>query len=353
MVVPNDDFERSLAFAEIAIGQLKALKQPAFPRNYEIWYTYAAGNNANLNAAVNEALAKSGGLGDKDIARIYDDLVSPQRFTETIDQFGVKVMNKISQVLAMVQTAAGDATQYSESLADASRAIARADGDPDSLHIIVESLVESTREMEARNRTLQDRLNDSNREISQLKENLEAARTESLTDPLTTLANRKYFDMAIARLIADAEASGEPLSLLIIDIDHFKKFNDTFGHLTGDQVLRLVALTVKQNVKGQDIAARYGGEEFVVLLPHTNSRHAITVAEHIRKAVMGKELMKRSTGESLGRITISIGVATRRRGDTAASLIERADRYLYKAKNSGRNRVAAETEPELPPAKVA
>ena len=150
-------------------------------------------------------------------------------------------MNKIGQVLAMVQIAAGDATQYSESLADATSALVRAGADSDSLHVIVESLVESTREMEARNRTLQDRLNDSKREISQLKENLEAARTESLTDPLTTLANRKYFDMAITRLMADGDASGEPLSLLITDIDHFKKFNDTFGHLTGDQVLRLVA----------------------------------------------------------------------------------------------------------------
>ena len=87
------------------------------------------------------------------------------------------------------------------------------------------------------------------------------------------------------------------------DIDHFKKFNDTYGHLTGDQVLRLVALSVKQNVKGQDIAARYGGEEFAVVLPNTALRSALTVADHIRRAVMTKELMKRSTGEHLGRVT--------------------------------------------------
>ena len=101
------------------------------------------------------------------------------------------------------------------------------------------------------------------------------------------------------------------MSLIMTDIDHFKSFNDTWGHLTGDQVLRLVAMSMKQNVKGQDIAARYGGEEFAVVLPNTVLRSALTVADHIRRAVMSKELMKRSTGENLGRVTVSVGVATR------------------------------------------
>jgi diguanylate cyclase len=131
------------------------------------------------------------------------------------------------------------------------------------------------------------------------------------------------------------------------DIDHFKAFNDTWGHLTGDQVLRLVAISVKQNVKGQDIAARYGGEEFAVILPNTVLRSALTVADHIRRAVMSKELMKRSTGQNLGRVTISLGVATLHNGDTAQSLIARADACLYAAKRNGRNRVICETDPEF------
>ena len=110
------------------------------------------------------------------------------------------------------------------------------------------------------------------------------------------------------------------------DVDHFKKFNDTFGHLTGDQVLRLVAMSVKQNVKGQDIAARYGGEEFAVVLPNTALRAAITVGDHIRRAVMAKELMKRSTGEHLGRVTISVGVAVLR-PETTPQTPDRARRH--------------------------
>jgi diguanylate cyclase len=158
------------------------------------------------------------------------------------------------------------------------------------------------------------------------------------------LANRKHFDKSIERALALAETTGEPFTLMLTDIDHFKKFNDTFGHQTGDQVLRLVALAVKQNVKGQDIACRYGGEEFAVILPRTLLKPALTVAEHIREAVMAKELVKRSTGENLGRITISIGVSSWQEGDTAQSMIERADSALYFAKRSGRNRVCSELE---------
>jgi diguanylate cyclase len=133
------------------------------------------------------------------------------------------------------------------------------------------------------------------------------------------------------------------------DIDHFKSFNDHYGHQTGDQVLRLVALSVKQNVKGRDVAARYGGEEFVVALPSTSLQSAITVADQIRRAVMTKELMKRSSGERLGRVTISIGVAVMRPSDTPQLLIERADMCLYAAKRHGRNRVICEVDPEARP----
>jgi diguanylate cyclase len=139
---------------------------------------------------------------------------------------------------------------------------------------------------------------------------------------------------------------GEPLSLLMLDIDHFKSFNDNYGHLTGDQVLRLVGISMRQTIKGQDITARYGGEEFAVVLPNTPLRQALTVADHIRRAVMAKELKKKSTGELLGRVTLSVGVSTLQPGDDMDALIGRADACLYAAKRNGRNRVVCEVDPE-------
>jgi diguanylate cyclase len=343
----GDEHERTLAFCEIALGQIKALRQPAEPRNYEIWYHYATGYNPSLNKTINDLLARKGNLAATDIDDIYEAFLSSSRLGDRVDSMSGKVVGEIAQVMAMIDTAMGTASSYTESLADATSKLGSAK-DSNGLRAIIESLVQSTKEVERSNHALELRLKASKQEINELQENLEAVRHESLTDPLTSLANRKYFDQSLAKYLADA-AKGDALSLMMIDIDRFKSFNDSFGHLTGDQVLRLVAQCVKQNVKGQDIAARYGGEEFAVVLPHTALRQGLTVADHIRRAVMGKDLVKRSTGESLGRVTISVGIATYRKGDTAQTFIERADMCLYAAKRTGRNRVICEADPEVAP----
>ena len=168
----------------------------------------------------------------------------------------------------MIDAAAGTATSYSESLADASQQLQETI-DGTAMRAIIAQLLQGAREMEINNKKLEARLSASRQEIEELQQNLEAVRTESLTDPLTTLANRKFFDIELGRAIAEAKLMSEPLSLLMTDVDNFKAFNDKYGHLTGDQVLRLVAISVKQNVKARDIAARYGGEEFMVALPNT------------------------------------------------------------------------------------
>lgn len=345
----GDEHKRTMAFAEIALGQIRALRQPASPRNYEIWYAYATGYNPSLNQTANEKLAQNGTLSEADMQQIYESYLSPTRIGERIENVGSRVKDEIEQVMAMVDAAVGTASSYSESLAGVTQQLGST-ADREGLRAIVESLVQTAKDMEQANQRLEERLSASKQEINQLQENLEVVRSESLTDPLTSLANRKYFDTALAESITNALAKSEPLTLLMTDIDHFKKFNDTYGHLTGDQVLRLVATALKQNVKGKDIAARYGGEEFAVILPSTMLRPAITVADHIRQAVMAKELMKRSTGEHLGRVTISVGVAIMREGDTPQSLIGRADACLYAAKRAGRNRVICETDPEIMPA---
>jgi diguanylate cyclase len=352
MGVHEDEHERTMAFAQIALGQIKALRQPATPRHFEVWYAYATGHHPALNQSINETLQSKGTLDESDIERLYESYISVHRFTHRIDHVGSQVMSEIERVMATIGAAAGDASHYRECLAEVTQQLGTA-ADAPTLRSLVDGLLRTTREMEAKNRVLEARLSASKQEIAELQRSLDTALTESVTDPLTSLANRKLLDEALARAVNEAHDKNEPLSLVMMDIDHFKRFNDTFGHLTGDHVIRLVAHEAKQNVKGQDIAARYGGEEFVIVLPNTVLRSAITVAEHIRRAVMNKELRRRSTGESLGRVTISGGVATLRKGDTAQSLLERADRCLYAAKRHGRNRVLGECDPQTLPAVVA
>jgi diguanylate cyclase len=340
-----DEHERTMAFAEVALGQIRSLKQAAIPRNYEIWYVYATGYNAPLNKIINETLARNGRLTEADLEQIYDTYLSHIKTTDRIDKVGARVIGEIDDVVDVLSEALGMTRSYDASLSDAAKELLLAKK-ADQIKSIIESLLHSTSEMRETNKTLEDRLILAKNEISNLQQSLEAIRAESLTDPLTGLGNRKYFDRMIDMAVQSALASGEPLSLLLFDIDHFKSFNDSYGHLTGDQVLRLVGLSLKQTIKGQDITARYGGEEFAVVLPNTALRQALTVADHIRRAVMAKELKKKSTGEILGRVTISVGVSMLKQDDDTDALIERADACLYAAKRNGRNRVICEVDPE-------
>jgi diguanylate cyclase len=340
-----DDHERTLAFAEVALGQIKSLRQTAIPRNYEIWYVYATGYNPPLNKVINETLARNGKLTESDLEQIYETYLSQIRTSDRIDKVGARVIGEIDDVMALIAEALEVSASYDATLTGAAQKLSHAET-RDQVKAIVETLVKSTREMRDTNKVLEDRLTLSKSEISDLQHSLEAIRAESLTDPLTGLGNRKYFDRSIDAAVQSALASGEPLSLLMFDIDHFKSFNDSYGHLTGDQVLRLVGMSLKQTIKGQDITARYGGEEFAVVLPNTALRQALTVADHIRRAVMAKELKKKSTGEILGRVTISVGVSMLKPNDDTDSLIERADACLYAAKRNGRNRVICEADPE-------
>lgn len=346
MAEDTAEHERTIRFAQIALEQIRTFRQPVIPRNYEVCYAYATGDNPSLNQTINETLQKNGGLTDADFDNLYSIYLSSTLITDGLDETGSCISQEIHQIMATVDSAIGATSNHHENLAGVTTKLGNAK-DRDGIRAVIESLVQTAREMQEQNDALQADLGTSKKKIGELQNNLEAVRHESLTDPLTGLANRKHFDNAITKALQAAIERSDPLSLLMTDVDHFKSFNDTWGHLTGDQVLRLVAASLKQNVKGQDTAARYGGEEFAVVLPNTVLRSALAVGDNLRRAVMSKELVKRSTGQNLGRVTISIGAATVRAGDTVQSLIARADACLYAAKRNGRNRVICETDPEF------
>jgi diguanylate cyclase len=251
--------------------------------------------------------------------------------------------SRIEAVHDAIDTAMATANAYSGTLQSASGDLGDASMGEAELRALAQRLLGETRRMQDANQQLEQKLEASREDISALQRDLDEVRRESMLDPLTKIFNRKSFDDGMLKAFAEAEA-GTPFCLLLLDIDHFKRFNDTWGHQTGDQVLRLVAMTLKSNIKGKDMAARYGGEEFAAILPETDLEGAVIVADNVRKAVQAKELLKRSTNEKLGRITASFGVATYHPGDSPSSLIERADRCLYAAKHAGRNRVFAENE---------
>lgn len=152
------------------------------------------------------------------------------------------------------------------------------------------------------------------------------------TDGLTGLGNRRHFDETLRDALAAAEHHGNPLSLILVDVDHFKLFNDTFGHQAGDETLRIVAETLRSSARAHDKVARFGGEEFAVLLPETGEHDAFLIAERLRAAIDARQWVRRPVSASLGIATTGFPIPD------AAWLIEAADKALYRSKSMGRNR---------------
>lgn len=338
----EQEFKRALGYANSAIDLLKRATIPPYPQFYELLYTYATGVNPTLNTRINEIFRE--GEPSADLAeRLYNEFLKAQDANERISSVSERMSRRIEAVHEAIDTAMTTANAYSGTLQTASGDLSD-NLDPDALRLMAHRLLAETRRMQDSNHALEKKLDASREDIEQLQRDLEDVRREAMLDPLTKIFNRKYFDDGMLRALAEARQGDAPMSLLLLDIDHFKHFNDTWGHQTGDQVLRLVAMTLKSNIKGRDIAARYGGEEFAAILPDTDLEGAVILADNIRRAVQAKELLKRSTNEKLGRITASVGVASFRPSDTPSTLIERADRCLYAAKHAGRNRVVSELE---------
>lgn len=342
----EQDRNRSLALGEVVLGQIKSHGIAAVPRNYEIWYNYTAGSDPRLRDALEAAMSREETLSQSQLDAIFSTFFTHERIQEGIDAVGTRFCAHIDTIVQSLDEATGQTGIFAADLAGASKRLASSTS-VEALQATLEELLVSTRAVESNNRALKQRIQQSVDEAQQLQIELHTVRTESFIDALTTLWNRKFYNKAITKNVAEAHKNGTALSLIVIDIDHFKKFNDTYGHLTGDQVLHLVGFSLKQHLKGKDLACRFGGEEFVLILPETPLKAATAVAEHVRRLVMGKELIKKSSNENLGRVTLSLGVASLRGEDTVTSLYERADQCLYAAKRSGRNKVVCESDPEM------
>lgn len=336
--------ERAEEHARAALSQMARQRIAATPANFELWYAYHARSRPELVTAVDAAL-KRGRVSEATCRALYErflahgDRQERSALAETSDA----IRRVVGGALTQMGEAGRNAADYGDSLRNASGALEGA-ADAAKLNDIVQRLLGDTRRMEERNRELEAQLRSSSSEILELRQSLDAVRQEASTDALTGIGNRKAFDHALAASI-DA---GVTLCVMLLDIDFFKKFNDTYGHATGDIVLRLVGDVIRKSVREADVAARYGGEEFAVLMPETALLPAHRLAERVRQSVAERKLVQRNTGARLGSVTLSIGVASLRADDTAGTVLDRADRALYKAKRDGRNRVALETELDLP-----
>jgi len=305
-------------------------------RNYSVWYEYHEGKNFALRHAIDQHDATVGPIDEAAMQTLHARFLCDAQQDRLLSENRMLAQGTLQDVVSLLSKATVEHTQSGQVIAEAGRSLAE---DSTRLSYVVQSLLAETEAMTRRGEVLGRRLDAATRQISGLEKRLSVARHEATIDPLTDLLNRRAFDAALLRVTQQAAASKEPLAMLMIDVDRFKRINDTWGHPVGDAVLRVVANKLRQSSRDTDTVARYGGEEFVVLLPKAPLAEAMMVAERVRMAVCGRNLTLRDSGKVIGTVTISAGVALYRPGEPVADFLNRADEALIRAKQTGRNRV--------------
>lgn len=330
---------QGFALARRAVEEMEKAGVWPTPLNFELWIHYLGDPEGALGREIRRILADGEHFSEAVAELLAAEHLPRAKLSEEIRDAGVVLNRELANVSDAIARAQKSQAAYGVTLAEASVEIAEA-GPAGDLRRLVKSLTTATNRAQRETATLEGRLAASTREVATLREHLEQVRRDSMTDALTSLSNRKAFDEDLARLCAEAVADGDSvLTLAVVDIDHFKRFNDTWGHQTGDQVLRYVGSVLGRLAHPPRVAARYGGEEFAVIFPGEDAQGVAEALDTLRAEVGARSLKRRSTNDDLGAVTLSVGIAQRHPNEEATALFDRADKALYAAKRSGRNRV--------------
>lgn len=340
-----EDMDQALVFARQAIDKMGEMGVPANPNNFTIWFHYFSGKYPDLTRTLDILLGNKQEFTETRNAEIFQKFFTLDQESATLHECTNRVEGELGRILTNFAQAGNELETFETDVQNVQARLSD-ENDVDELKALSRELSATVAHALERNNQIEQQFKSSLEEINKLKEDLERMRREALTDGLTGIANRKLFDLELRKSAMHAMANGQDLSMLMFDIDHFKRFNEHYGHQVGDQVLKLVAVTISECIKGQDTAARYGGEEFAVILPRTNLENAVKLAEHICKRVSSKNVVNRATGERLGKITMSAGAGLFEYGEPVAQLLVRSDRALLEAKKQGRNRVLSQADIE-------
>ena len=333
----NEDATQAANYLREAIPLMVKYGIHPNPRNFALWYTYVSHRTPKLNQELDKTIAQFDTCPadiSADLFRRYviDDEVD---FAQHVQQNLSKIIGNLSQ---QTEHTLKDEQNFENQLQKGLEEL-QAGSDDNGIEKVVYQLIQHTKDASKVAEQFRDEISKANSEIDQLRRELTELAEQASLDSLTQLDNRRSFDKEIKRLAAEACSNGTPLCLLLSDIDHFKKCNDTYGHVVGDKVLQSFAKVLTHVCDEVGFPARYGGEEFVVLLPNYSLDSAIQVAEEIRNITQNMKIKQRGSDQEIDRITTSVGVAQYKPHEDIQDYIGRADSALYQAKENGRNRV--------------
>lgn len=338
MPIPEyiSDYDQSSSFLRMAIKMMNEYKLPPNLVNLTLVYEYILGNNTELKQALQQALIEPDKYNENTATEIYKNYIwdDEKRAHNQLNE----VLNKhFADVLVRIRQAHSDTAQSNRNLEQKSQQLDN-EADHSVVKEIVQEIIQETQNTLSINKNFEHDLEVQKNELERVKQELAKTRELAQTDPLTHLKNRRFFEQALSTQIEQFKHDRKPLSLIMLDIDFFKRVNDTYGHTIGDKVIKFIAKTLSQNVReDMDVVARIGGEEFAVLLPNISAEKTRSIAEKIRQIIEKSRLIIPSTKRKLGQITISSGITTYQPGEKSEAFIERADRALYASKEGGRN----------------
>lgn len=335
----DESLGNAMRRARSAINLLAELRIPPTPARFAVAYAHQLGEIADLSLTMNRLIGHdrlTGGAVDELYLQFFGNEVD----RADLNYASQKVQDTVGDVAEQIGASLRRRKEFSDGLQGFAAALAEGSATAEQ----AEALLTVTGEVERDHVQLQDRLDFTLRELETLRRHLDRLEREARLDSLTGIGNRALFDRQLRAAIAHARRDHEPLGLLMVDIDNFKQFNDLYGHQMGDQVLKLVARQLAGVAGDVSEPARYGGEEFALILKRCDLTEAASVADKLRKKVEGKKVVNRRTGETLGQVTLSIGVARLRPGESAAELVHRADEAMYRAKARGRNCVVTDEQ---------
>ena len=318
------------------------------PLNYFVWYQYYKGDNPKFRQEMDSILTDPFGYNDRVGKRLYDEYLADAEEDNT--EFDRAFRRLIDVMIKKMDLWSSKLSRQTQELDECTTKLSDPNINAEDVKNITHAVLNTASSMKESSAAFQEEMMNSADSVKQLREQLIEARAEAMKDELTEVGNRKAFNNAIEELMFSAKENPNSLCLVMSDIDHFKNFNDTYGHLIGDSVLRYFATLMKKTKGENETICRFGGEEFAILMADSSIEKAIERAEEIRIGIQAAKLKQRNSEKNLKTITSSFGIAQfHGDGDDAKSFIERADDALYLAKEKGRNQVVDETQ--LPPEK--
>lgn len=335
--------EQARTTAAAALASMAERGITPTPMNFEVWFTYLSGEKPRLCERIDRLIERAEPFTSELLSRIHEDYFGTPAEIGRITGKTRELREIALDLVSRLSTNHGAMHDYRLVL-DSAASVLNTALTSQGLRRAIDDLRTATNGASERVRALEQLFAASVLRINELNTELAQSEKDATCDPLTGLANRRAFESILLREIGRAHSEGTPLSLLLLDLDEFKSFNDLHGHVMGDKLLRLVSDLLQRHIKGRDTAARYGGEEFAVILVDAQLSDAKRVSEHLRATLSKSPLVNRATSRTLGTVTCSIGVAAYRAGEEPTALIDRADRALYEAKRTGRNRVVSEAD---------